>query len=61
MGPLTKLVEFGDGDFEDRDLRLIVGAGRRQYASLTWQDLWALAPWMRATITKTIDGLGLGN
>lgn len=26
------------------------------YASLTWLDLWAIAPWMVDKITKCIDG-----
>lgn len=35
--------------------------GRHQYASFGWQDLWAIAPWMEDTITKRINGAGLGN
>jgi hypothetical protein len=42
---------------QDRDL--VVGAGRSQYASFTWTDLDAIAPWL--DIPKKIDGPGLGN
>jgi hypothetical protein len=42
----------------DRDL--IVGPGRQQYASFTWDDLGILAPWLEEKITKKIDGPGLG-
>jgi len=33
----------------------------RHYASLSWNDLWAIAPWMDERISKRIDGAGLGN
>lgn len=35
--------------------------GRQQYASFTWSDLWAIAPWLEERITKKIDGPGLGH
>ncbi|KDQ64356.1 hypothetical protein JAAARDRAFT_187693 [Jaapia argillacea MUCL 33604] len=44
-----------------QDLDLVVGLGRNQYASFTWPDLHAIAPWMEERITKKIDGAGLGN
>jgi hypothetical protein len=44
-----------------QDLDLVVGPGRRQYASFVWEDLWAIAPWMEERISKKIDGQGLGN
>ncbi|KAF8639687.1 hypothetical protein AX17_000951 [Amanita inopinata Kibby_2008] len=34
--------------------------GRQQYASFTWSDLWAVAPWLEERITKKINGPGLG-
>ncbi|KAF5387659.1 hypothetical protein D9615_000596 [Tricholomella constricta] len=43
-----------------QDLDLVVGPGRNQYASFTWVDLWAIAPWMEDRITKKIQGQGLG-
>ncbi|KAG5728514.1 hypothetical protein E4T56_gene19539 [Termitomyces sp. T112] len=43
-----------------QDLDLVVGPGRNQYASFTWMDLWAIAPWMEERITKKIQGPGLG-
>ncbi|KAF8195624.1 hypothetical protein K438DRAFT_1826239 [Mycena galopus ATCC 62051] len=43
---------------QDRDL--ISGSGRQQYVSFTWDDLWAIAPWLEEKITKQIDGPGLG-
>ncbi|KAF7352578.1 hypothetical protein MVEN_01223100 [Mycena venus] len=42
----------------DRDF--LVGPGRKQYVSFTWDDLWAIAPWLEEKITKQIDGPGLG-
>jgi len=44
-----------------QDLDLTTGPGRGQYASLTWADLDAIAPWMSEYITKRIDGPGLGH
>ncbi|KAG6903413.1 hypothetical protein C0995_005436 [Termitomyces sp. Mi166 len=43
-----------------QDLDLVVGPGRNQYASFTWMDLWAIAPWMEDRITRKIQGPGLG-
>ncbi|KAG5648872.1 hypothetical protein DXG03_000221 [Asterophora parasitica] len=43
-----------------QDLDLVAGPGRNQYASFTWEDLWAIAPWMEDRITKNIQGQGLG-
>lgn len=34
---------------------------RQQYASFSWCDLWAIAPWLEERITKRIDGAGLGH
>ena len=42
------------------DLDLVVGPGRQHFASFTWSDLWAIAPWMEDRITRKIDGPGLG-
>ncbi|KXN86129.1 hypothetical protein AN958_10496 [Leucoagaricus sp. SymC.cos] len=36
-------------------------AGRQQFASFAWNDLWTIAPWMDERITKRLDGPGLGN
>ncbi|KZS97494.1 hypothetical protein SISNIDRAFT_449005 [Sistotremastrum niveocremeum HHB9708] len=47
---------------DEQDLDLILpGPGRSQYASFTWNDLWAVAPWMKERITRCINGQGLGN
>ncbi|KAJ3828104.1 hypothetical protein F5880DRAFT_1029998 [Lentinula raphanica] len=55
-----KTLELG-GDWPPlQDLDLVVGPGRNQYASLVWNDLWAIAPWMEERITNKIDGPGLG-
>ncbi|KAJ7044591.1 hypothetical protein C8F04DRAFT_591275 [Mycena alexandri] len=43
-----------------QDGDLLVGPGRQQYVSLTWDDLWAIAPWLEEKITRQIDGPGLG-
>jgi hypothetical protein len=42
-----------------QDWDLVEGSGRSQYASFTWADLAAIAPWLE--IPKKIDGPGLGN
>ncbi|KAF9078122.1 hypothetical protein BDP27DRAFT_1310815 [Rhodocollybia butyracea] len=55
-----KVHELGGDWLPFQDLDLVVGAGRQQYASLVWKDLWAIAPWMEERITKRIDGPGLG-
>lgn len=41
---------------DNTDLR----PGTKRYASFTWTDFWASAPWMREHITMCIDGPGLG-
>ena len=56
LGPRTKEV-FGGIALQDRDL--VEGPNRSQYASFTWADLSAVAPWLE--IPKKIDGPGLGN
>lgn len=56
IGPHTK-EQYTDGP-RLQDLDLVVGSGRSQYASLTWDDLNTLAPWLE--LTKQIDGPGLG-
>ncbi|KAF8897824.1 hypothetical protein BD779DRAFT_1492615 [Infundibulicybe gibba] len=43
-----------------QDMALVSEAGRQQYASFTWSDLWCIAPWMEERITRKIDGPGLG-
>ncbi|KAE9409971.1 hypothetical protein BT96DRAFT_462336 [Gymnopus androsaceus JB14] len=55
-----KTHEIGGDWLPLQDLDLVVGAGRSQYASLTWNDLWAIAPWMEERIANKIDGPGLG-
>ncbi|GJJ07166.1 hypothetical protein Clacol_001366 [Clathrus columnatus] len=44
----------------EEGLELVMGPGHFQYASLSWADLWAIAPWMVDKITKLIEGPGLG-
>lgn len=44
-----------------QDVDLVVGLGRSQYASFTWEDFVAIAPWMEENVTKIIFGPGLGN
>jgi len=56
IGPLTK-EPYTDGP-RLQDLDLVIGSGRGQYASLTWDDLNVIAPWLE--LTKQIDGPGLG-
>ncbi|KAI0353047.1 hypothetical protein OH77DRAFT_1497540 [Trametes cingulata] len=57
IGPQTK-EPLGDGP-PLQDLDLLVGAGRSQYASLTWADLTAIAPWLE--FAQKITGPGLGH
>lgn len=59
IGPDTMVVDHEA--ISDDGLDLVSGPGRRQYAALHWEDLWAIAPWMQEKITKTIDGAALGN
>ncbi|KLO19939.1 hypothetical protein SCHPADRAFT_817392 [Schizopora paradoxa] len=40
---------------------IVNGPGLSSYASFTWVDLEAIAPWMSDLITKRIDGQGLGH
>ncbi len=44
-----------------QDHDIVNGPGLSSYASFTWADLDAIAPWMSERITKRIDGQGLGN
>ncbi|KAI9000812.1 hypothetical protein BD414DRAFT_451507 [Trametes punicea] len=57
IGPQTK-EPVGDG-LPLQDLDLLVGAGRNQYASLSWVDLAVIAPWLE--VTQKITGIGLGH
>ncbi|KAJ7068513.1 hypothetical protein C8F01DRAFT_612703 [Mycena amicta] len=43
-----------------QDEDLLVGPGRQQYASFSWDDLWAIAPWLEESVTRRIDGHSLG-
>jgi hypothetical protein len=61
LQPPMMSIGVGAGANDSRNIRILTGAGRRRYASMAWADLQALAPWMAATITKRIDGPGLGN
>ncbi|KZT29263.1 hypothetical protein NEOLEDRAFT_1153829 [Neolentinus lepideus HHB14362 ss-1] len=58
LSPMTDVHTDGPS-FQDMDL--VVGPGRGQYASFTWVDLSAIAPWMEERISKRITGPGLGN
>ncbi|KAI0751009.1 hypothetical protein C8Q80DRAFT_1098433 [Daedaleopsis nitida] len=59
VGPQTKQVVEEDGLIPLQDLDLVVGPGRGQYASLTWDDLTAIAPWLE--LANKINGPGLGH
>ncbi|KAI0638390.1 hypothetical protein C8Q77DRAFT_1243078 [Trametes polyzona] len=56
IGPHTK-EPLPDGT-PLQDLDLMVGLGRTQYASLSWADLTAIAPWLEPTQKVTGEGLG---
>ncbi|KAJ6628935.1 hypothetical protein B0H10DRAFT_1777484 [Mycena sp. CBHHK59/15] len=58
IGPGVGEVSGNWPPLQDHDL--IVGSGRQQYVSLTWDDLWVIAPWLEENITRQIDGPGLG-
>ncbi|PPQ64614.1 hypothetical protein CVT24_008351 [Panaeolus cyanescens] len=38
-----------------------VNESRPHYVSFTWEDLWAISPWLEGVITKRINGAGLGH
>lgn len=60
LGPLTKQFDVElEGQARLQDLDLVQGPGRSQYASLTWADLTAIAPWLE--LTNRINGPGLGH
>ena len=59
IGPQTKYFEGEEGRTFLQDIDLVVGPGRNQYASLTWEDLKAIAPWVE--LTNMINGPGLGH
>ncbi|KIJ69954.1 hypothetical protein HYDPIDRAFT_104624 [Hydnomerulius pinastri MD-312] len=42
------------------ELDLMDDIGHSQFASFTWQDFLAIAPWMEERVTKFIHGQGLG-
>lgn len=56
IGPHTK-----ESDIEEPpvDFDLVLGPQRNQYASLTFEDLNAVAPWLE--VAQWIDGPGLGH
>ncbi|KAF9226694.1 hypothetical protein BS17DRAFT_696817 [Gyrodon lividus] len=43
-----------------QELELMDGIGHSQFASFTWQDVLAIAPWIEERITMFIHGQGLG-
>ncbi|KAI0722757.1 hypothetical protein C8Q76DRAFT_835970 [Earliella scabrosa] len=59
VGPQTKDYVEEEGRVPLQDLDLVVGPGRNQYASLSWADLTAVAPWLE--LTNMINGPGLGH
>ncbi|EKM79873.1 hypothetical protein AGABI1DRAFT_106215 [Agaricus bisporus var. burnettii JB137-S8] len=60
VGPLMLIAQIIVPS-EDAASDTLPNAGRQQFASFGWSDLWAVAPWMDERITKRIDGPGLGN
>jgi len=50
--------ESADG--RRQGLELLGGLNHAQFASFTWQDFLAIAPWIEKEITKCIYGQGLG-
>lgn len=59
VGPHTMEPWSRSPQLQDSDL--VVGPGRNQYASLCWEDLNAIAPWLDERITKKLEGAGLGH
>ncbi|PIL37342.1 hypothetical protein GSI_01035 [Ganoderma sinense ZZ0214-1] len=57
LNPQTK--QHLDDGVPNEDLDLVIGPGRGQYASLSWPDLTAIAPWVE--LTAKINGQGLGH
>ncbi|KAF9651080.1 hypothetical protein BDM02DRAFT_3163826 [Thelephora ganbajun] len=59
VGPHTMEPWSRSPQLQDSDL--VVGPGRNQYASLCWEDLSAIAPWLDEQISKKLEGVGLGH
>ena len=59
IGPQTKEPFDENPPPTLQDLDLVNGPGRNQYASLSWADLTAIAPWLE--LTNMINGPGLGH
>ena len=57
LNPQTK--QHLDDGVPNEDLDLVIGPGRGQYASLSWPDLTAIAPWVE--LSAKINGQGLGH
>ncbi|KIJ56952.1 hypothetical protein M422DRAFT_773686 [Sphaerobolus stellatus SS14] len=57
---VAQLLNRSMADPAEEELDLVLGPGHAQYASLTWLDLWAFAPWMAEKLVRCIDGPGLG-
>lgn len=58
LGPNTKVDPHEPPAWTGADL--VFGPGRGQFASLAWEDLMTIAPWLRKSVTKALDGPGLG-
>jgi len=54
MEPWSRSPQLQDSD-------LVVGPSRNHYASLSWEDLGAIAPWLDESILKKLEGMGLGH
>ncbi|TRM68193.1 hypothetical protein BD626DRAFT_481040 [Schizophyllum amplum] len=65
VGPLMITAQLKSpeipGDLELEDMDIVNALGRQQYGAFTWEDLFAVAPWMDERITKKVDGPGLGH
>ncbi|HEV7735846.1 MAG TPA: hypothetical protein VGO47_00495 [Chlamydiales bacterium] len=57
---VAQLIDPKVVDPDEAEEALLLSLSHPHYTSLTWLDLWALAPWMMDKIVKCIDGPGLG-
>nr|GAT58204.1 predicted protein [Mycena chlorophos] len=57
---VAQIAGRGTSAVHAQDQDLLVGPNRHQYASFSWDDLWAVAPWLQDTVSRCIDGHGLG-
>jgi hypothetical protein len=59
LGPHTMETWSDDPPLQDTDF--VIGPSRNQFSSISFEDLFAVAPWMEEVITKRLYEAGLGH